>query len=78
MNAVETSQLAAALRARGLIVGKRDYNRNTAFQGCWMVAEPIARSKLPTHDASDGAYCAVGFNLVLLMEEAQIYFEVEY
>jgi hypothetical protein len=55
----------------GYYIGPRDPERNTDFQGTWMVAEPLPDDvKRPTKDAGDGAYCIVGDNLSKLIDEA--------
>ena len=63
------------LRAWGLMVGKRDPQRNTAFKGKFMVAEPISDAGLmPTTDARHGGYCIVGDNLDALVTTAHAWF----
>jgi hypothetical protein len=65
------------LEAIGLIVGKRDPRRNTAFTGEFMVAEPISDERLlPTEDAMRGGFCIVGNNLDVLIQLAVETFEV--
>lgn len=62
----------------GLIVGDRDHQRNTAFKGRFMVAEPISDpALLPTIDARRGGYCVVGDNLPALIETAFSWFGQE-
>jgi hypothetical protein len=59
----------ALLEKQGLIVGNRDPQRNTSFEGAYMVAEPISDpSLLPTKDSSHGGYCVVGDDLRALVD----------
>jgi hypothetical protein len=61
----------ALLEKQGLIVGNRDPQRNTSFEGAFMVAEPISDpSLLPTKHGSRGCYCVVGDDLRLLVNVA--------
>lgn len=55
------------LKAAGLIVGGRDPNMNRAFEGRFMVCEPLnPGDPYPTDDASDGRFCLVGDDLEAL------------
>jgi len=71
------NRMKVQLRAIGLIVGRRDPRRNTAFRGRYMVAEPIDPELLPTESARVGGYCIVGDNLAALVNEAHGWFQVE-
>jgi hypothetical protein len=63
-------QRKAMLEARGWICGERDPNRNKAWQGRFMVAEPLEEGEGPvTLDASGGAWCVVGDNLRVLVDQ---------
>lgn len=64
------------LRSYGFIVGERDPNRNRAFAGRYMVAEPLEEgSPYPTDDASHGEWCLVGDDLPHLVMETISFFE---
>jgi hypothetical protein len=59
------------LEARGMTVGARDPNQNRAFEGDFMVAEPVLDGDpYPTDDARDGRFCIVGKELTPLVNEA--------
>jgi hypothetical protein len=64
----------AELRASGLRVGLRDPQRNQAFSGRFMVAEPCDESVLPTSDAQHGGFCIVGDDLAELIDTAHANF----
>lgn len=61
------------LQGLGLTIGDRDPRRNTAFNGKFMVAAPIAEHLLPTECARD-AYCIVGDDIYALIATATAHF----
>jgi hypothetical protein len=62
-----------------MIVGNRDPNQNRAFQGRYMVAEPLQPDDpYPTDDAEDGRFCLVGDNLDALAAEAIWALDLDY
>lgn len=61
--------MSLCLYSRGFYIGPRDPNRNTAFEGEWMVCgDPVTPRS--TEDASNGGYCIVGDDLDALIREA--------
>ena len=65
------------LEAAGFLVGDRDPGRNRAWEGRFMVAEPLdAGDEYPTDDASGGAWCIVGDDLDALMRETCAFFDL--
>lgn len=53
--------MAKALFAAGFYIGPRDWERNSLYDGEWMVCENLDVG--PTQDASTGGYCIVGDDL---------------
>ena len=65
------------LEAAGFIVGDRDPGRNRAWEGRYMVAEPLEPGDAyPTDDASDGPWCVVGDDLDVLIADTCSFFEL--
>lgn len=65
------------LKSYGFIVGERDPNRNQAFAGRYMVAEPLdENSSHTTDDAGNGEWCIVGDDLSFLVGETISFFEL--
>ena len=61
--------MAKALHERGLYIGPRDPQRNTDFDGVFMVCEDV-NVPAPTRDASRGGFCIVGDDLHDLIRNA--------
>jgi hypothetical protein len=65
---METFEKAKTLLAIGFYIGPRDPQRNSAFEGKFMVCEDSSEG--PSEDASTTGYCVVGDNLDVLVDEA--------
>lgn len=66
------------LKAKGFVVGPRDFNMNRAFEGRYMVAEPYEPGTVQDDaQGGDGVWCIVGHDLDKLCEEAVSFFELQ-
>lgn len=66
------------LKAMGLIVGDRDPNMNTNYDGKFMVAEPVKDGDpYPTVDAADGRFCIVGDDIDAIANIAYQHFKTD-